>query len=531
VGHIGQERLRALSRNMEKLKHLKLLFCFGIVFCLNVFTFGRPQESFAHEDADYWERLGKEDLKNTLNTKRYEGAAKNIIFFVGDGMGVATHTMARIYKGQKRGKSGEEESLAWEYFPYTGFMKTYNTDHQVADSAGTATAMFSGVKTRLGMLGLDTRAHYNVCDTDAIERATVKSMADWAVEVGKDVGIVTTARLTHATPGAMYAHTPMRGWEADSDIPEGSEACLDIASQLMNSLASGKIKLALGGGKRYFRNILNGGKRCGEDLLEKWKETGVKYVESTGELEQLDYSQTDKVLGLFSESHMDYEVDRNKGSSGQPSLAEMTQQAINRLKRSEEGFVLMVESGGIDRGHHDNRAKMAMEETLVLEKAVETALEMTAREDTLIIVTADHSHAVTMNGYPKRGNPILGFVKDIEAGYFVTDQNNQPQPYTTISYANGPGFDFHFNRTSGFWNNIEKEDFMSDNFRQMATFSLPDETHGGEDVSAYAIGPQAHLVSGVHEQSYLGTVVAYAGCMKRSTLGCPEHPITPNNRA
>ena len=95
---------------------------------------------------------------------------------------------------------------------------------------------------------------------------------------------------------------------------------------------------------------------------------------------------------------------------------------------------------------------MAMEETLVLEEAVEVALSLTQREDTLILLTADHSHSVTINGYPERGNPILG-----TAGEFSWDQMegpDGPQPYTTISYANGPGFDFHFNRSLGFWNNI-----------------------------------------------------------------------------
>merc|ERR1712106_599873 len=184
------------------------------------------------------------------------------------------------------------------------------------------------------------------------------------------------------------------------------------------------------------------------------------------------------------DSHMDYEVDRNTEQGGQPSLTEMTRQAINRMKSSEDGYILMIEGGRIDHAHHDNRAKMALEETVELENAVKTALEMTKREDTLIIVTADHGHAVTMSGYPDRGNPILGFVKNIERGNFVNNTKNEAQPYTTIGYANGPGFDFHFDKSIGFWN------YIANSFRQMATFYLDDETHGGEDVSAYAIGPQ-----------------------------------------
>ena len=96
-------------------------------------------------DKHYWRNYGTEDLKSRLALKPNERTAKNVIIFIGDGMGVNTHTAARIYKGQKNGGFGEEAILAWEKFPYTGQSKTYNTDHQVPDSAGTATAMFSGV--------------------------------------------------------------------------------------------------------------------------------------------------------------------------------------------------------------------------------------------------------------------------------------------------------------------------------------------------------------------------------------------------
>ena len=96
-------------------------------------------------DKNYWRNYGAEDLKSRLAIKPNEKMAKNVIIFIGDGMGVNTHTAARIYKGQKNGGLGEEAILAWENFPYTGQSKTYNTDRQVPDSAGTATAMFSGV--------------------------------------------------------------------------------------------------------------------------------------------------------------------------------------------------------------------------------------------------------------------------------------------------------------------------------------------------------------------------------------------------
>ena len=145
---------------------------------------------------------------------------------------------------------------------------------------------------------------------------------------------------------------------------------------------------------------------------------------------------------------------------------------------------------------------MAMEETLALEDAVMAAIELTKREDTLIIVTADHSHAVTMNGYPERGNPILGAVfrpersatnliqTTVSRQLAMRTDDGGLQPFTTISYANGPGFDVHFDRTAGFWRNITGMDLEANDFQQMGSFPFRDETHGGEDVSVYAIGPQ-----------------------------------------
>ena len=104
-------------------------------------------------DANFWQRQGVSELQKMLKVTKNEKRAKNVIIFVGDGMGIQTHAMARIYKGQRAGNTGEETNLAWEEFPWSGLIKTYNTDKQVPDSAGTATALFSGVKTRSGMLG------------------------------------------------------------------------------------------------------------------------------------------------------------------------------------------------------------------------------------------------------------------------------------------------------------------------------------------------------------------------------------------
>ena len=120
---------------------------------------------------DYWRSYGTNDLEARLALKENTNKAKNVILFIGDGMGVQTHTAARIYKGQTKGQTGEEEILAWEKFPYSGQSKTYNTDYQVADSAGTATALYSGVKTRLAVLGIDATHPFGTCDADLLEKS------------------------------------------------------------------------------------------------------------------------------------------------------------------------------------------------------------------------------------------------------------------------------------------------------------------------------------------------------------------------
>jgi len=365
------------------------------------------------EDKHYWRNYGTEDLKSRLALKPNEKTAKNVIIFIGDGMGVNTHTAARIYKGQKNGGFGEEAILAWEKFPYTGQSKTYNTDHQVPDSAGTATAMFSGVKTKLGVLGIDDNPEWHKCDPELVEKSKVKTLLQKAIDHGKSTGIVTDMRVTHATPGALYANIQDRDWEADSLIQSQFKNCTDIAKQLIKSEYGQKIDLVFGGGMQNFRTKADGGIRDDEDLIQAWEKqkeengNGKSFKVLTNKNDLESWEMTDFALGLFTQSAFTY-VNQRDGTV--PSLELMVEKAIKRLKRNPKGFFLMLEAGLIDYGHHANFAKKAFEEALELEKAVLKALELTKDEDeeTLIVVTGDHSHSFTITGYPKRGNPIEG---------------------------------------------------------------------------------------------------------------------------
>jgi len=471
------------------------------------------------------------------------GSAKNIILFVGDGMGVSTVTAARILDGQQKGGLGEENSLSFDRFPFVGLSKTYNVDAQTPDSAGTMTAMISGIKTDAGTLGVDEDVIRGDCASIAGNQVfTALELAEIA---GLSTGIVTTARVTHATPAATYAKSPERDWEDNSTLPAEALAagCEDIASQLINfkanlqskysSAAIDGIEVVMGGGRRHFlpnlesanssdaESEIEGDRTDGRNLVEEWASlnpSGI-YIDSQQGFDKLDTSSTEQLFALFNESHMRYAADRHNDIAGEPSLSAMTVKAIEILDNNPAGFLLVVESGRIDHGHHAGSAYAALEDTIEFSRAVQSAVDKTNTEETLIIVTADHSHVFTMAGYPKRGNPILG--KVINVGSDKPALAADGMPYTTLGYANGLGYrdlldqtnadhSYHNGPLAG-RQDLSKVDTETAGFHQEALVPRKSETHGGEDVAIYAIGPGAHLVTGTNEQSIIFHVINYAG--------------------
>ena len=299
-------------------------------------------------------------------------------------MGVSTVTAARILDGQLRGQPGEENQLAFERLPHVALVKTYDTNQQVPDSAGTATAILTGVKTRAGVIDLDASAPLGV---PSKPEQRLRSLFEWAEERGLATGVVTTARLTHATPAAAYAHTPHRDWECDADLPaEASRAGeRDIAAQLALMSAGDGLDVALGGGRAQFLPASardpeypdqRGRRADGRDLIATWQAArpGRAYVWNRAQLSALDLAKTQQILGLFEPSHMQYEAERARDAAGEPSLAEMTGVALDRLARNKKGFVLLVEGGRIDHGHHAGSAYLALHDAVALSAAVDAAL-------------------------------------------------------------------------------------------------------------------------------------------------------------
>jgi len=458
--------------------------------------------------------------------------AKNVILFVGDGMGISTLTAARILQGQRNNQSGEEGYLSFEEFPYSAQVKTYNVDAQTPDSAGTMTAIISGVKTDVGVIGVDEDIERGVCSTVAgNELITATELAEIK---GLSTGIISTARITHATPAATYAKSADRNWEDVSDMPEDAVTggCEDIASQLVNFEKNLEARFVgtdvdgldfvMGGGRRHFLpkdetanstdavSAIEGDRTDERNLVTEWQ---TQYPDATYVMDQTGFDSiaddATKVFGLFNESHMQYEADRANDVAGEPSLTDMTTKAIEVLGKNDNGFFLTVESGRIDHAHHAGNAYNALNDTIEFAKAVQAAIDNTNPEETLILVTADHSHVFTIAGYPKRGNPILGQV--VAVGETTPSLAADDMPYTTVGYANGLGFrnlgdetDADASYTSAaVAGRVELNgvDTTTPGFHQEATVPMGSETHAGEDISLHAKGPGAQLAQGVIEQN------------------------------
>ena len=454
--------------------------------------------------SDGYLKAGQAELKRLIADKPNNRKARNVIIFIGDGMGVSTLTAGRIFEGQQLGLDGESYVAEMDRLPHTALVKTYSHDAQVADSAPTATAIVAGVKTNSAIIGLGPEAVMNDCRSAAATK--VQSLFELAEDKGYATGVVSTATITHATPASTYAHTPQRDWEGDANIPETAKAagCTDIARQMVEWPHGNGLEVMLGGGRQHFLPATMAdpeypnakGKRAdGKDLSAVWKAANPNgaYVWNSDSLNAVDAKKANKLLGLFEPSHMQFEADRTAAGNKEPSLAEMTTKAIAMLSKNRNGYVLMVEAGRIDHAHHGGNARRALQDTVALNQALKAAMDSVDLKDTLIVVTSDHSHTFTMSGYPERGNPILGVVANpIGTPTLAKDG----KAYTTLGYANGPGAVTASERPDP-----AKEDTESLNYRQQSLVGLSSETHGGDDVVARAAGPRAHLFKGTIEQN------------------------------
>lgn len=352
---------------------------------------GPPEEN----SKDFWNNKAQDFLKQKINTKLNTNRAKNVVIMIGDGMGLPSQMAARSYLNDVN------VELSFEKFPFSGMSKVYCVNYQVPDSASTATALLTGVKNNFMVLALTADVTLRNCSAANDESHQIDSIFKYAQDAGKSTGIVTTTRVTHATPAAAYAISASRQWEGNDGTPEG---CKDIADQLINGKIGKNLDVIFGGGLRYFLPVAEGGRRTdGRNLVKEYalnnqrQGNRVALAFNKTHLNGINTRFFDKALGLFASSHMDYKLLADEES--QPTLTEMTAKAIEMLERNPNGFVLLVEGGRIDTSHHRNQAQLALSEVVEFHKAVEYVKENTNEEETLIVATADHSHPFTIGGY------------------------------------------------------------------------------------------------------------------------------------
>ncbi|KAF5295155.1 hypothetical protein FQR65_LT10543 [Abscondita terminalis] len=467
------------------------------------------------KDLQHWKTLGTQDIQRALRQEQNNGFAKNVILFIGDGMGLTTITSTRIYS------KTEKKYLSFETFPNLGILKTYAADKLVPDSCSTGTALFCGVKANVKTTGVDATVKYMDCNASLNKNAQLESIISWAQAAGKRTGFVTTTRVTHATPSALYAHSPSRKWECEAKIPPDALKCKDIARQLVEDFPGRNINVIMGGGRQCLVSNVTGTfddpidtwscfSKDGRNLIDDWKKmkmaSGVSHsvVTNNRDLNSLNLN-TEYVLGIFANGHLKMNHKRNPNPEGMPSLTDMTEKAIRLLQGNKNGFILMVEGGLIDFAHHRGYARQALSETAEFSNAVQKAVELTEAEshETLIIVTSDHSHSLVFTGSADRSVSIL------DANQISEIDGN---PYTALLYGTGGENNYQFQIVDDKVKrrNPTMDDTKSYNYSQQAAVLVDEVKHSGTDVVVYAKGPMAHLFHSVHEQTYVAYVIGYA---------------------
>lgn len=432
------------------------------------------------------------------------GEATNVIFFLGDGMGPTTITASRIYK------YGEAGSLNMDKLKRTARIKTFSKDAQTTDSAPSMAAYMTGVKMNNEVISmsadtvawspagaaLGSRAS-NTCNTVANNGTPATTILEQAIAKGKATGVVTTARLTHATPATTYAHICNRN--AENDI-----ATQAVPTHANYNKALGKgVDILMGGDSSYWQpktGSMYNGRSDNANLISAMQTSGYTYVNDLTTFNAAPVASGTKILGLFdqagSQGHMSYEADRDP--TKEPSLAQMTKKAIDILSKNSNGYFLMVEGGRIDHALHGTNAYRALTDTIAFDDAIKVALDNVDLSKTLIVVTADHDHTMAFNGYPSLGNNILG-----KADNYVNVKKGIPAlssgdklPYTTLVFGNGSG-NGSFTANGGATRLSTRADLTSvdtttKDFNQeygiQTGTSVGGETHGGGDVMLFSTG-------------------------------------------
>lgn len=434
----------------------------------------------------------------------------NVILFIPDGFGPASGTMARDFLRYRDGVA----SLALDSV-LVGSVRTFASDSRITDSAAGATAYAAGTKTYNGAIAVDTT------------QQPVATLLEAAERRGMATGLVATSRITHATPASFSAHVVDRGMENE------------IAAQQINK----NIEVILGGGRRHFLPATDDGRRDdGRDLTAEAQQNGYQYVANRDALSGITEAP---VLGLFSASHMDYEIDRDPAE--QPSLAEMTQKALDLVDDDEDGYFLMVEASRIDHAGHANDAAAHLHDILAYNEAVAVALEK-ARTDgnTLFVSVSDHETggmSLGIDGVYAWDPAALGRVQashgeilDAAQSTVTVEGESVPVIRPSVIQTQTGIDELTGDEIAQLRSNVDNfdalETTLSNLISRATRVGWATTGHTAIDVNLYAYGPGANRFTGNHDNTFVGETLAdllgfdlstlTTGLMQQMDTGAPS---------
>ncbi|MCF7989414.1 MAG: alkaline phosphatase [Thiohalocapsa sp.] len=429
-------------------------------------------------------------------------AVKNVIVMVPDGCSQSIQTLSRWYKGEPLALDGV----------LRGLVSTSMADSVITDSAAAGTAFACGHKTSNGFVGVEPRPE-NLLSTfspppDWQPYAPMASVLEGARLTGKATGLVSTSRITHATPASFASHVQSRGMEND----------------IMEQMVYADVDVVFGGGKRHLIPEPVGKRTDGENLLGVLLERGYRFVETKAEMQTLDKG---RAWGLFADSHMEADIDRSQFAPEQPSIAEMTAKAIELLAQDEDGFFLMVEGSQVDWAGHANDPIYMLTDFLAFDAAVEIALDFAdANGETLVLIAPDHNTGALAIG--NNSSPIPYTATSVED--LIEPLKGMQVTSTGLSYILGsnPNAGQIAEAIQTWWGITPTPEEVEEIQRQIldgqsVSYAIAGvigaghtllgwTTHGhsGEDVPLWAHGPEDMLPTGLLDNTDIAHIVADA---------------------